>query len=274
MWILIKIIIGIYVGIALLIYLKQSRYVYAPRRKVLNSPVDLGLDFENVSIKSQDGVQIAGWYIPVKTGRKARHALIYCHGNAGNIGDRLPVIKTFSDMGFDLLIFDYRGYGNSMGLLSENGTYMDALSAWNYMKVKGYSAGNIIIFGSSLGGAIAAWLAEQVKPGMLVMESSFTSAVDMAAKMFPFMPAKLICKYKYDAASIMSRIKCPVIVAHSVDDETVPFFHGMRLFERAHEPKKFIEMKGLHNFTGIDVDSNFQKVLKEFVDEKMPVESE
>ncbi|MDD4872643.1 MAG: alpha/beta hydrolase [Kiritimatiellae bacterium] len=270
---IVRISIGVYVGLCLFVFLGQSRYVYYPDRTVDNTPDSAGLEFDNVSVPTQDGETITGWFVPVgKGGGEAGKSLsvLLCHGNGGNIGDRVDQVKIFHNMGFNVLIFDYRGYGTSTGKPTEKGTYYDALAAWNYLKVpKGIESKHIVVFGQSLGGAVASWLAEQVNPGALILESTLTSALDMGARMFPYLPVWLFCTFKYDSLSKMGNIHCPVIVAHSRDDETIPFEHGQKLFKAANEPKLFIEIGGEHNSSGIEFDSSYRTVAVEFLKKNM-----
>jgi hypothetical protein len=131
-------------------------------------------------------------------------------------------------------------------------------------------AGNVIVFGRSLGGAVAAWLAERVEPGILAVESTFVSAPAMAQRMFPFLPARLLCRFDYDALGAIRAMKCPVVVSHSRDDEMIPFEHGQRLYEAAPEPKLFIEMRGGHNAGGLDADARYQDLFRTFAVRYLP----
>lgn len=268
-WSVIKIVVLVYVCLSLYLYWKQSRYVFYPRRKIFYWPSDFGMNFEHVVFTTQDGETLAGWFVPADGIKGTGRILVFCHGNGGNIGDRVRAIESFGNLGLDVLIFDYRGYGNSTGKPSEQGTYMDALAVWNHLKTRMVPQEKIVVYGESLGGAVAVWLAEQVRPGALVVESCFTSAADLARKMFPLLPVKLICRFKYDSLSMIGNVRCPVLVAHSSEDEMIPFGHGKRLYEKAPEPKKFVEMKGQHNDGGIIINEGYQKALKEFLEEHL-----
>jgi len=269
---LLRIGVAVYVGLCLVLMFRQSRYIYFPDRDVSLTPEYLDLDYENVSIRTQDGESIIGWYVPVDPleAPGARPTVLFCHGNGGDIGDRVGSLKTFHDMGFNTLIFDYRGYGQSTGKPSEQGTYLDVQAAWNHLKaVRGVPPAQIILFGRSLGGAVAVWIATQVNAGALVIESTLTSAPDMAAQMFSFLPSRLLCRYKYDSLAHISDVGCPVFVAHSRDDTTVPFAHGLRLFNKAREPKRFFEMAGGHNSGGMDADPQCAQALADFLAEHL-----
>lgn len=267
-WPVVRIAVAVYIGLSLLLYFRQTRYVYYPSRKVVDNPGDIDLYFEDVLLQTQDGETISCWYIPAGGYEGSGKVILFSHGNAGNIGDRLGTIQVFNRMGYDVMIYDYRGYGASTGTPSEQGTYWDALTAWNYVKGdKGIPPEKIVLFGRSLGGAVAAWLAEQGKPGALILESTFRSAPEMARKMFPYLAVNLICKYDYNTGERLANITCPVLIAHSTDDEMIPFKHGRELYKLAGEPKVFVEMRGGHNAGGLDIDSSYQQTLREFLAE-------
>jgi len=273
MWSIVRIAVAAYLLLCLFIFLFQPRYVYYPGRTIDDTPESMGLAFEDLSLQTQDGETITGWFVPAGAGRggstnrpMSQRTVLVCHGNGGDIGDRVDTVKTFHDMGLNVLMFDYRGYGLSTGKPSEKGTYLDALSAWNYLKAeRKIEPRNIAVFGQSLGGAVAVWLSEQVTPGALILESTFTSAPEMASQMFPFLPVRLFCRFKYDSLKRVGKVNCPVLIAHSRDDEMVPFEQGRRLFETAREPKQFVEMTGTHNECGIDFDSAYRAIAAEFI---------
>ena len=262
----VKIVAAAYAGLCLLVVARQSKYVYYPDRDLAATPADDKMEYEDVRLQTSDGETIAGWYVPVATNREQAPVLLDCHGNAGDIGDRVWSVRTFHDLGLNVLIFDYRGYGQSTGKPTEQGTYLDAMAAWDYLTgEKGFPTNRVIVFGRSLGGSVASWLAEQVSPSALVIESAFTSAPDMAGKVFPYLPGRLLCRFKYDALSHVKKIHCPILIAHSRDDEMVPIQNGRRLFAAANEPKVFVEMRGEHNSGGLDVDPDYQAILGKFI---------
>lgn len=240
-----KIAAAVYGGVCVLLFFYQPRMVYFPLAVVLRTPADIGLAYEPVTLLAEDNVRLAGWYVPCAA---ARGAVIMCHGNGGNIGDNLNSIGVFHKLGLNVLIFDYRGYGESAGKPSEEGTYRDARAAWQYLvEQRNMPPDKIIIFGWSLGGAVAAGLAEQVVPAALVLESTFTSIPDMGARDYPWLPVRLLCRYRYNTLARMERIHCPVLIAHSREDGMIPFQQGRQLFAAAREPKIFVELRGDHN---------------------------
>ena len=146
-WI-VAIIAGAYIAFAGFFFIFQSQYVYYPERVLSTDPSSIGLNFESVSFETRDGAPLSGWFVPSEN---ARGVVLFCHGNAGNISHRLESIMVFNQLGLDILIFDYRGYGQSEGKPSENGAYRDAEAAWHYLvEERQVNPSNIIIFGRSL----------------------------------------------------------------------------------------------------------------------------
>lgn len=147
-----------------------------------------------------------------------------------------------------MLIFDYRGYGRSEGSPSEAGTYQDAEAAWKHLvETRKVPPERIVVFGRSLGGAVAAHLAHKHTPGALILESTFTSAPDMGAKLYPFFPIRWLCRFSYDTQSIIGEIRCPVLIVHSSDDEMVPYEFGQALYQAAGGDKRMLTINGSHN---------------------------
>ena len=161
---------------------------------------------------------------------------------------QLDSINIFYNLGLNCFIFDYRGYGSSQGRPSEHGTYLDVRAAYRWLtKKKRIPAAEIIVFGWSLGGSIAAYLAGKAKPAGLVIESAFTSYVDIGSKFYPYMPVKWFARFNYPTIDYVRKVTCPVMVIHSRDDETIPFEFGLQLYDAANEPKEFVELYGGHN---------------------------
>jgi fermentation-respiration switch protein FrsA (DUF1100 family) len=234
-----------YCGWALVLYFLQASFLYQPVRDVLDTPSKLGLDFESVLFKTSDGLLLTGWYIPAD---KSELTILFCQGNGGNVMHRLASINIFHNLGLNCFIFDYRGYGSSQGRPSEEGTYLDAAAAYKWLTGRrNVSPDNIIIFGRSLGGSIAAHLAASFRARALVIESAFTSYVDMGKRFFPYMPVRWFARFSYRTIRYIKYVRCPVMVIHSRDDKVVPLEFGQRLYEAAHEPKEFVRIVGSHN---------------------------
>lgn len=238
---------GVYVGLGLLLYLMQGRMVFLanlPGRALTATPGDIGLAYENVSIDTADGERLHGWYVPAG----GNGVVLFFHGNAGNISHRLDSLAIFHKLGLDTLIIDYRGYGESTGSPSEEGTYRDAQAAWDHLvNERGIAPRRIIVFGRSLGGAVGAWLASRTRPAGVIIESCFSSGADMARRLYPFLPARLITRLRYPVTDYARGISSPLLVVHSRDDEIIPFEMGQSIFDAAPGPKTFLELRGDHN---------------------------
>lgn len=261
-WI-VSIAIGIYVVFAAFLFIFQSHFIYYPERVLSADPGSIGLQFESVSFETRDGVKLSGWYIPAES---ARGVILFYHGNAGNISHRLDSIEIFHQLGLDVFIFDYRGYGQSQGKPTEQGTYKDAEAAWRYLiEERQVSPNEVIVFGRSLGASIAAWLAQSHTPRALILESTFTSLPDIAARLYPYLPVRLLLRFEYNTAEYLGRVNSPVLIVHSRDDEIMPFSHGRRLFEMANEPKEFLEITGTHNEGFIASGKLYEEGLNAFI---------
>jgi len=235
----------VYVAWGLVLLFMQSKLLYRPMREINFTPADLNLKFEEVTFQSADGVRLTGWYVPVKN---AHHTVLFCHGNGGNVMHVLDSLNLLSELGLSCFIFDYRGYGKSGGRPTEAGMYLDVQAAYDWLiREKRVRPERIILFGRSLGGSIAAYLAGRVQCAALIVESAFTSYPDIGARFYPYLPVRLFARFRYDTLAYIKEAGCPVMVIHSRDDELVPFEFGTRLFEAAHEPKQFVEIFGSHN---------------------------
>ncbi|HHD63422.1 MAG TPA: alpha/beta hydrolase [Desulfobulbaceae bacterium] len=229
-------------------YYYQNRLLFLPNlpsRNVERTPSSVGLAYEPVDLVTSDNIHLDGWFISAP---EKRGVILFFHGNAGNISHRLDSLLLFHKLGFSTLIFDYRGYGRSQGQPSEAGTYLDAEAAWGYLTTdRSMAPSRIILFGRSLGAAVAVHQAAVQTPGALIVESCFTSVPDMAAELYPFLPARWLSRLDYNVQQQLRRVSSPVLVVHSRDDEIIPFRHGRALYEAANEPKQFLELRGGHN---------------------------
>jgi uncharacterized protein len=175
-------------------------------------------------------------------------------------------LRIFHDLGLSVLIFDYRGYGRSEGRPSEQGTYLDAEAAWVHLTVdREINPGNIVLFGRSLGGAVAARQAAVDTPAALILESVFTSVPDLAARYYRFIPVRLLSRFRYDTLAAVRKVSCPVLVIHSPNDEIIPYENGRRLYEAAGEPKSFLALRGSHNEGFLASGSQYVNGLEAFI---------
>jgi pimeloyl-ACP methyl ester carboxylesterase len=240
--------VAVYVLLIAHVYIFQARLIFFPNvpgRTLTATPTQVGLGFDEVRITTADRVDLHGWYVAAPAGAPA---VLFCHGNAGNIGHRLDWLEVFCGMGFSMLLFDYRGFGQSSGSPTEQGTYLDAQAAWDYLaNTKGFSPRRIVIVGESLGGPIAAHLAKDVAPGALILVSTFTSVPNLARKLYWFLPVRQLARFQYPTADYVARVRAPTLVVHSRDDEMIPFLHGEELCRRASGSAQLLEIFGDHN---------------------------
>jgi len=227
------------------LYYLQDSLIYHPLRELEATPGNIGLDYRAVALKTSDGLKISGWYI---TASQRRGVVLFFHGNGGNISHRLESIRIFNNIHMDVLIIDYRGYGQSEGSPSKEGTYKDAEAAWDYLvQTMHVSPDRIIIFGRSLGSAVAAEMALRHQAAGLILESGFTSIKDIGKELFPYLPVSLIVRHKYDTISKVDRIEIPKLIVHSPQDDIIPYTHGIALYHRAAAPKAFLKISGGHD---------------------------
>jgi hypothetical protein len=226
----------------------EHSQVYHPSRFLEASGAELGRPFEDVSFRSTDGVRLNGWFFPCNSNStNSELVVLLCHGNGGNISHRLDMASALLATGINVFVFDYRGYGRSQGSPDEEGTYCDAEAAYGWLKQKGFRGKNIVLFGESLGGGVAAELATRVEVCGLVLQSTFTCIPDIGAELFPWLPVRWLSHIKYDTLSKLPRIKAPVLVMHSRGDALIRFQHSQRNFAAANQPKLFCELTGDHN---------------------------
>jgi hypothetical protein len=236
---------ALYIGWGLVLLVLQARLLYRPVKDVSFTPSALDLEFEDVTLHASDGVALNAWYVPAD---QAKFTVLFCHGNGGNIMHRLDSLNLFHSLGLNCFVFDYRGYGKSEGKPNEAGTYRDAQAAYDWLTgTKLIPAEQIVLFGRSLGGSVATHLAACAEAAALVIESTFTSYPDIGSRFYPYMPVRPFARFKYNTLKHLGKVRCPVLVMHSRDDKMVPFEFGVRLFEAAGEPKKFVEIFGGHN---------------------------
>lgn len=256
-----------YLAVVLFLYFGQSHLVYFPQQQIGQTPKAIDLDYTSVHIATSDGETLHGWWVPAPD---ANGTVLFFHGNAGNISHRLDYLKMFKQLGYNTLLFDYRGYGQSSGTPSESGTYLDAQATWRYLiETQRIAPAQIVLFGESLGGAVAAWLAARENPGLLVLASTFTSVPDLAAEIYPFLPVRWISRFQYNTMESLKSVTCPVFIAHSPQDEIIPFEHGQQLFQVASEPKQFLTLQGGHNTGFIFMQPAWIKSLGKFMDDHL-----
>ena len=215
-------------------------FIYFPERELNASPAEHGLAYDDASLTTEDGVRLHGWFVP----GQGEITWLWFHGNAGNISHRLENLKQLHErLDVNILLFDYRGYGQSQGAPSEKGTYLDADAALAYLRSRqDVNADRIVYFGRSLGAAIAVDLAHHEPPYGLILESSLPPISFVARQAYPILPSwfvGIVLRARYDALSKIGNIEAPVLFLHGDKDDVVPISAGKRLFDAAREPKQF-----------------------------------
>lgn len=225
----------------------ESAYIFFPDSELVMTPADAGLAYEEVSFAAADGTALHGWFVP---GRPELPALLFCHGNAGNISHRVDNLRLLHRLGLNVLIFDYRGYGRSSGRPTEEGTYNDARGALAWLERRGWGPDRTILFGRSLGAAVALQLALEVSPAGVILESPFTSVAAMGRHHSPilWLLAGWLLNARYDNLEKIVHLKAPLMILHGDADDIVPARMGRALYEKAPEPKRFHLLPGAgHN---------------------------
>ena len=261
----------IYSLIAIVLFVLYIRFI--ERRTVFlpyigkseGSPADMGMRYDDVYIKTSDGLLLHGWFVPAAVDSAGAVTFLFLHGNAGNINNRVEKVHILHEMGGNVFVIDYRGYGLSEGKPTEKGIYLDAQAAFDDLAARqDIDHDKIIIYGVSLGGAPAAELALRRPAAGLVLHSTFTSAKDMARKIFPIAPPFLI-QTKMATVEKISRITIPKLIIHAPDDEVIPYWMGKKLYETAAAPKEFLHLEGEHNDAHLISQDVYQNGVRRFL---------
>ena len=257
-WTLLLLVVALYAGLLLLLRLNEPRLIYFPGtgRTLLPPSAHLNLPIERVSIRTEDGLTLWSWLIPAGPNATG-YWLLICHGNAGNLSefDRPLHYAGLRELGLTLLAFDYRGYGESEGLPSEGGLYQDAEAAYRYLReTRGVPADRIILFGHSLGSAVAVDLASRVPAAGLILEGALTSVIQRGQELYPYIPVRWIGRSRFSSIEKISSVTVPKLFLHARADDVIPLSHGRMLFEAAPPPKTFVELRGGHG-DAFEVDS-------------------
>lgn len=245
-----------YAGLCAFMWSKQDELLFIPDREMISTPDKVGLVYEDVTLTANDGVKLSAWFVPHES---AQATVLHCHGNGGNISYMGNALSEFHDRGFAALTFDYRGYGKSEGSvgngdLSEDAVYRDADAAWSWLtKEKGVDPATIVLWGQSMGGGVCSWLAEEHGAKALVLESTFTSMPDIGAAIYWWLPVRLLSTFRFDTHARLPALAMPVLIAHSPDDDIIPYEHAKTNFAALRSGRTlFLELQGGHN-GGFDV---------------------
>jgi fermentation-respiration switch protein FrsA (DUF1100 family) len=273
--------IGLVVGYGAIVGLAfafQDQLLFQPSSRLLATPDDMGMSYETVRLDTDDGETLHGWWIPApdvsretSPDASAEHTLLFFHGNAGNISGRLESVQQFRQLGLNVLIVDYRGYGQSTGSPSEEGIYRDAEACWAYLtEAQDIASQHIVVFGRSMGGGAATWIASQRQPGAVILESVFTNVPDIGAHHYSFLPVRALATNQFDNEARVAEIEAPTLHIHSGDDRVVPFELGRQVYEAAAEPKQFLEIEGGHNDGFLVSADEYLRTIDDFLGEHLP----
>jgi len=239
--------IALYLVLCAVVWVVQDRLVWYPGPPPTRTPAEIGAAFEDWQLTARDGATVHAWRVRADA---SRGVVVVCHGNAGSIQDRLEHARAFRGLGYDVVLFDYRGYGRSRGDLSEEGTYLDGEAVLDRLAAEGVTPSSIAIYGESLGGAVAIELARRRPVFALIVEDTFTSLPDVGARVYPWLPVRLLTRNRYASIEKVPGLRVPLLVAHSPDDSLVPFEHGERLHAAHPGPREFLRTAGGHNGGG------------------------
>ncbi|MBD2136904.1 alpha/beta fold hydrolase [Anabaena sp. FACHB-1237] len=272
------IVIG-YGGICIFLLMRQRWFIFFPSRVIEKTPAELNLPYQDVRLpvtsKLGKTEKIHGWWM--KSSKQNAPVLLYLHGNGLNISANINHSKRFYELGFSVLLIDYRGYGWSDGNFPrEKSVYEDAMTGWNFLvKTQNILPENIIIYGHSLGGAIAIDLAiKQPKAAGVIVESSFTSILEMVTiqKRFSLFPVKLLLNQKFASIDKLPKLKIPILFIHGTADSTVPSFMSEKLYAVAPTPKSLILAPGAdHNNIATTVGLEYLKWIQSFINQHLLV---
>jgi len=232
------------VGLTALLLAREGRFIYFPTRTYDATPEQYGLNVEALEIRCPDSILLRGWHVR----GNGTTAVLYFHGNGGNISHRLERTKMLvENLGVDVFLVDYRGYGRSSGSAGEPGMYVDGEAIYEATRERGFPPDRIVLFGESLGGGVAVETALRRPVRSIILEAPFLSIPKMAKAIYPFLPS-FVVRTKFDNEEKISRVQVPKLIAAAENDDVVPLAQTRRLFELAREPKRFFLIRGAeHN---------------------------
>jgi fermentation-respiration switch protein FrsA (DUF1100 family) len=217
------------------LYFFQRNLLYHPTENNYHGD-ELKVSIEKIKINTKDNLELLSWYHK----KNARYkTILFLHGNAGTLENRIHKINHFKDIEINFLILSWRGFSGNIGKPTEEGLYEDANSAIRWLKNQGFEESDIIIYGESLGTGVATEIAQNKNFAGIILESPFTSMVEAGKNKYPFFPIGLLLKDKYESHKKIKNINSPILIMHGEDDSIVPFFMGQKMYELANEPKYF-----------------------------------
>ncbi|MAK12669.1 MAG: alpha/beta hydrolase [Candidatus Pelagibacter sp.] len=250
-----------YLSLLLFMYIFQRAFMYHP--KVRNTdPTTVKFKYHEVYINSETDIKLRSWYSYSDQNKKT---ILFFHGNAGELGARIYKLNKFNDLNLNFLIISWRGFSGNNGKPTEQGLYKDAQKAVEWLEEKGINKKDIILYGESLGTGIAVELATKGEYSGIILESPYTSMIDMGKRFYPFLPISILQKDKYNSLKKLNMITSPILVLHGKSDTLVPFYMGKKIYDEANEPKYYY-FPDLDNHM-MTYDQNMLKTLSNFVNE-------
>jgi uncharacterized protein len=234
--------LGLFYAAALAgVFLMQRQLQYAPGRAD-PAPVAVGLTgVRAATLATPDGETLVLWYAPAQG---TQPTILFFHGNAGTIADRAARMSFYQSKGFGAAFLSYRGFGGSTGTPTEAGLMTDAHTAYAFLAAQGVAPGKIVVLGESLGTGVAVQLAASLPVGAVILEAPYTAAVDIAARVYPWLPVRLLMKDQFASAAHIAMVTAPLLVMHGTEDTVIPLAFGQRLFAAANAPKLFHSVQG------------------------------
>jgi fermentation-respiration switch protein FrsA (DUF1100 family) len=260
---LLSILILTYIAVLILSCSAQTNMIFHPIKLDKDYKFNSEYQFEEVLLSTKDGCEINGLFFP----DSSKKVILYFHGNAGSLDSWQAVYQNFQALGYNFFIIDYRGYGKSSGNISENGIYIDAQTAYDFLLKKGFYGNQIILYGRSIGSGVAVNLAANNNIYALILEAPFTNFESLIAEKYPYLLPKLYLEYEFDNVGKINNIKAPLLIIHGGKDETIPFKFGKELFDNYKGKKEllFIEKGGHNNLPSFPEFSNAIAIFIEFL---------
>lgn len=255
-------LIIVYLFLCLYLYIFQDKYIFFPEKVITATPKTYRIDYIDTFVQMDKNTKINLWYLK----KSPNICLIHCNGNAGNMSDRIQKYLYFYSLGMSVIGFDYRGYGKSVGNPSEEGIIEDISAVLNFAEEEGFRKEQIVLYGESIGGFPILYIASKDNFKGVVLESTFTSLLDMAKHYYSLFPVRILLRSRFDNIERIKMVKSPVLILHSREDEIVPFSMGVKLFEAANNPKTFCELIGGHNDGGILISEEAKKQFEFFLE--------
>jgi uncharacterized protein len=245
-------LLTLYPGLCLGYWIFHRFFIMHPSRRLTRTPADAGLVYEEVFFPAADRVRLQGWYLPGRPAAFTLHGgpaiILFFPGNEGTIGKFVDQMRPLHEAGFEVLLFGYRGFGRSaLRWPFEAGLRRDARGAWTYLTtLRGLDPRRIVFYAQSLGCGLAAWAAAELDPAALILEGGFPSVADLTAQSVPWLPVRLLTTERFDTRRHLASVRCPVLIAHSLDDPAIPVSAGRELWSSVRGPKAFVNLHGDH----------------------------